>query len=89
MLLMLLLMIHRQRTLVRLGRFIRFPPWRLAAGAGSTLLQVGVMGFLSTGACEMFGPGGLLHGAGTAGEFGADVGGEEGDEEREFAEEGL
>lgn len=38
---------------------------------------------------ELVGPGVLLHGTGAAAEFGAPGGGQEGDQEGEFAEEGL
>ena len=47
------------------------------------------MDLVRTGAGEFLGPGTLLHAAVAAAEFGADVRGQEGDEEADFAEEGL
>ena len=47
------------------------------------------MDLIRTGTGEFLGPGTLLHGAAAAAEFGADVRGQEGDEEADFAEEGL
>ena len=47
------------------------------------------MDLVRTGAGEFLGPGTLLHRAAAAAEFGTDVRGQEGDEEADFAEEGL
>ena len=43
----------------------------------------------TTGPGELLGPGTLLHAALAAAEFGAEVRGQEGDDEADFAEEGL
>ena len=48
-----------------------------------------IMDLVPTGAGELLGPGTLLHAAPVAAEFGADVRGQKGDEEADFAEEGL
>ena len=88
LLLLPLQMIHGHRTFTRFARcrFIRFPPGRLPSKAGPLL---DIMDLVSTGAGEFLGPGTLLHAAVAAAEFGADVRGQEGDEEADFAEEGL
>ena len=48
-----------------------------------------VVDLVPAGPGEFLGPGALLHVAAAAAEFGADVRGQEGDEEADFAEEGL
>ena len=47
------------------------------------------MDLVRMGAGEFLGPGALLHAAAAAAEFGADVRGQEGDEEADFTEERL
>ena len=48
-----------------------------------------IVDLVPTGAGEFLRPGTLLHAAAVAAEFGADVRGQERDEEADFAEEGL
>ena len=82
-------MIHGQRTAARIARcrLVRFPPGRLPGEAGPLLDVVNLV--RTTGPGELLGPGTLLHAALAAAEFGAEVRGQEGDEEADFAEEGL
>ena len=57
----------------------------MAAGGACPSLHIVVESVVLTGSRELFWPGGVLHCAVAAGDFGADVGREEGDS----AEEGL
>ena len=81
-------MIHRQRACARTARtrFIRFPPGRFPSEAGPLF---DILDLVSTGSGEFLGPRTLLHAAAVTAEFGADVRGQEGDKEADFAEEGL
>lgn len=88
LLLLPLQVIHGHSTSARVARsrFVRFPPGRVPSKAGAFF---DIVDLVPTRAGEFLGPGTLLHGAAATAEFGAEVRGQEGGEEADFAEEGL